>query len=270
MKSDLLSLHEVSKVYRRTGVVAAERVSLAVARGEAVGLVGPSGAGKSTVARMVAGLVRPDSGTIALDGADVAAMGRQARRAARRRVHLVFQDPYSSLAPHLRVADLVAEPLRIHARRHPAGDGSIDGAVAAALDAVRLSPQRYLPRWPHELSGGERQRVALARALVASPDLVVADEPTAMLDPRVRSEVMALMAALRDERSMSWLLITHDLAVADGFCHRMVVMAAGRVVEEGTPEHLVAAPAHATTVAMLAAARRLEEAVGTTVAVEAS
>jgi ABC-type glutathione transport system ATPase component len=267
---ELLALHEVSKAYRRTGVVAADRVSLAVAGGEAVGLVGPSGAGKSTVARMVAGLVRPDSGTITLEGADVVAMGRRERRAARRRVHLVFQDPYSSLAPHLRVADLVAEPLRIHARRHQVGDTDIGRAVAGALDAVRLSPGRYLRRWPHELSGGERQRVALARALVGSPDLVVADEPTAMLDLRVRAEVLGLMRALRDERSISWLLITHDLAVADGFCHRLVVMAAGRVVEEGAPQQLVAAPKHPTTIAMLAAARRLDRAVGSAAVVGAS
>jgi len=247
----VLELRGVTKAYRRTGVVAARNVSFTVSSGEAVGLIGPSGAGKSTIGRLVAGLEQPDAGTIALDGADLAGLGRRARRAARRRVHLVFQDPYASLAAHMRVADLVAEPLRIRKEREAAG------TVAAALASVRLDPARYLGRWPHELSGGERQRVALARALVGRPDVVVADEPTAMLDPRVRASLLEVMEELRDRHAMSWLLITHDLAAARRFCHRLVVLDRGRVVETGTAQAVVAAPAHPATAALVAAARRL-------------
>lgn len=251
----LLELREVSKTFPRTGVVAVDGVSLMVGAGEAVGLVGSSGAGKTTVARLVAGLEVADSGTVLLDGIDVAGLGRRARRRLRRRVHLIFQDPYSSLAPHLRVADLVAEPLVIQHRE--AGDARAT-KVAEALESVCLSPARYLQRWPHELSGGERQRVALARALVGRPDLVVADEPTAMLDPRVRAELLALMGALQRAHALAWLLITHDLAVADGFCDRLVVMATGEVVEDGRTASVIEWPTHPATAALVCAARRLQ------------
>lgn len=256
----LLELEDVTKTFRRTGVVAVERVSLTVANGEAVGLVGSSGAGKSTVARMVAGLITPDSGTIAFHGLDLSALGRRARRSVRRQVHLVFQDPYSSLAPHLRVTDLVAEPLVIHG--HETGS-SRRRLVREALESVSLAPDRYLERWPHELSGGERQRVALARAVVLRPELIVADEPTAMLDPRVRAELLALMKALQHDHDLSWLFITHDLAVADGFCDRLVVMADGAVVEAGPTATIIGSPQHAATLALVTAAHRLEAAVTT-------
>lgn len=252
MRRPLLELQGVAKAYPRTGVVAAAGVSFTVSPGEAVGLIGSSGAGKSTIGRLIAGLEQPDAGTIALDGTDLASLGRRARREARRRIHLVFQDPYASLAPHLRVADLVGEPLRIEGRA--AGAAVV---VAEALASVRLDPARYLARWPHELSGGERQRVALARALVGQPDLVVADEPTAMLDPRVRASLLGLMEDLRDRRRTSWLLITHDLAAASRFCRRLVVLDRGRVVETGTPEAVMSGPAHPATAVLVAAARRL-------------
>lgn len=251
----MLELREVSKTFPRTGVTAVDRVSLEVAAGEAVGLVGSSGAGKSTVARLVAGLVMADSGTIVIDGTDVAGVGRRARRRLRRRVHMVFQDPYSSLAPHLRVAELVAEPLVIAGRETVAARAA---RVAEALESVCLSPGRYRRRWPHELSGGERQRVALARALVGRPDLIVADEPTAMLDPRVRAELLRLMSTLQRDHALSWLFITHDLAVADGFCDRLVVMSEGAVVEEGATATVVGQPGHPATAALVSAARRLQ------------
>jgi peptide/nickel transport system ATP-binding protein len=251
----LLELRGVSKTFPRTGVVAVDRACLRVDAGEAVGVVGSSGAGKSTLARLVAGLISPDSGAIVFDGTELSGLGRRGWRQVRRRVHLVFQDPYASLAPHLRVADLVAEPLVIH--RQGKGEDR-RRLVAGALESVRLSPRRYLGRWPHELSGGERQRVALARALVLRPDLIVADEPTAMLDPRVRAGLLALMGELQRRFGLAWLLITHDLAVADGFCDRLVVMADGAVVESGPTESVVVTPRHPATVALVTAARRLQ------------
>lgn len=255
----LLVLSDVCKTFPRSGVVAVDRVNFEVGHGEAVGLVGASGAGKSTVAKLVAGIARPDQGTIRFDGRDLGGLGRRERRGVQRRIHLVFQDPYSSLAPHLRVADIVAEPLVIHGHKKSAGRRLL---VAEALASVQLRPDLYLDRWPHELSGGERQRVALARALVTQPDLIVADEPTAMLDPRVRGGLLELMKSLQTSHGMAWLFITHDLALADNFCERMVVMAAGAVVETGPTAAVIGAPTHPITVALVSAARRL----GTSVA----
>ncbi|PLS75864.1 MAG: ABC transporter ATP-binding protein [Actinobacteria bacterium] len=254
----LLELRSVTKSFRGGGLIAVDDVSLEVGSSETVGVVGPSGAGKSTVARLVAGLLTPDAGAIVFEGTDLATLGDAERRAVRRRLHLVFQDPYTSLAGHLRVADLVAEPLVIH--------GACDRAtrtdlVAEALAAVQLAPARYLTRWPHELSGGERQRVALARALVLRPRLVIADEPTAMLDPRARAELLELMAELQARLATAYLFITHDLAVADHFCDRLVVMSRGAVVEEGPTESVVTRPRHPATAALVDAARRLQAAV---------
>ncbi len=252
----LLDVRGVRKSFRRGRLVAVDGVDLTVAPGECVGLVGASGAGKSTVARLVAGLLVPDAGTVTFDGADLASLGRAARRRACRRLHLVFQDPYASLAPYLRVADLVAEPLVIHRVVPTAGERR--HLVDEALDAVGLPPARYLGRWPHELSGGERQRVALARGLVLRPRLIVADEPTAMLDPRARVGLLTLMAELRVRHGMSYLFVTHDLALADGFCERLVVMDRGSVVEQGPAADVVGHPVHAATAALVAAARRLQ------------
>ena len=251
----LLELRGVRKAFRRGRLVAVDGVDLTVAPGECVGLVGASGAGKSTVARLVAGLLVPDAGTVVFEGADLASLGRSARRLVCRRLHMVFQDPYASLAPYLRVGALVAEPLVIHRMANPDERRRL---TAEALDAVGLAPARYLDRWPHELSGGERQRVALARGLVLRPRLIVADEPTAMLDPRARVGLLELMADLRALHDVSYLFVTHDLALADGFCERLIVMAAGAVVEEGPTAEVVGRPDHPATAALVAAARRLQ------------
>jgi peptide/nickel transport system ATP-binding protein len=233
-------------------VPAVRGVDLTVGAREIVGLVGGSGVGKSTVVRAVAGLVRPDAGRIALDGRDVWAGSARRRRALRRDLHLVLQDPYTALPPTRTVAATVAEPLVVHRL------GGRRERVAAALEAVHLRPvERYLPRYPHQLSGGERQRVALARAIVTRPRLVLADEPTQMLDAALRAELVDLLDALRTDQDLAILHITHDLALAARSCSRLAVMHDGRVVERGATEDVLERPRHPYTAALVAAAAAL-------------
>lgn len=248
----LLAVEGLSVTFRRAGgrVPALVDVDLDVAAGETVGLVGGSGAGKSTVARAVVGLVRPDSGRILFDGTDLATMSRAELRARRREMHLVFQDPYSALPPTLTVARIVAEPLVIHRL------GDREARVRDALAAVHL-PERYLARYPHQLSGGERQRVAFARALVTRPRLILADEPTQMLDASLRAELTDLIEQLRASHGVSVLHITHDLALAQRSCDRLVVLRGGRVVEQGPTGAVLTRPEHPYTRALINAARRL-------------
>lgn len=229
-------------------VVAVDDVDLLVGAGEIVGLVGASGAGKSTLARLAAGLLTPDRGRVLLGGEPLSDLDRRARA---RRLHLVFQDPWTALAPHRRVGRLVAEPLEIH------GIDDRDRRVRAMLEEVGLDPaERFVDRLPRTLSGGERQRVALARALVLRPDLVVADEPTQMLDASRRAGLVDLLGRLRVRHGTAFLYITHDLALAQAFCDRIAVMDAGRIVEDRPPGAVLAAPASD-------AARRLVAAITT-------
>jgi peptide/nickel transport system ATP-binding protein len=231
-------------------VQAVREVDLTVAAGEIVGLVGGSGVGKSTVARAIAGLVTPDSGSIRLDGVDLAGLSRRAARRHRQWLHLVFQDPYAALPPTLRVGDIVAEPLVIH--RIGDRDERRERA-AAALTAVHLHSS-HLTRYPHQLSGGERQRVAFARALVTRPRLVLADEPTRMLDATLRREMVDLISELAVTQDVAILHITHDLALVRHGCTRVVVMQRGRVVEQGPTADVLEAPRHPYTAALVAAA----------------
>nr|WP_240945382.1 dipeptide/oligopeptide/nickel ABC transporter ATP-binding protein [Rhodococcus sp. HNM0569] len=236
---------------------------MALRAGETVALVGGSGAGKSTVAKAIAGLVLPSSGTILLDTSvdgdgpselvDLVGAPRRVRRAARRAVHLVMQDPYASLPPHRRILDTVAEPLVIH-RIGRAADRA--DAAGAALEAVGLDPERYARRLPHELSGGERQRVAFARAIVTKPAVILADEPTGMLDATLRGELSQLMGDLARDHGTAILHITHDLALAAHTCDRVLVMADGAIVEQGRTATVLHDPQHATTKNLLAAALR--------------
>lgn len=253
----LLQVDGLAVTFRIRGgrVDALTDVDLSIDPGEIVGLVGASGAGKSTVARAAAGLVRPKKGRILLDGQDIATMSRAAVHRRRRECHLIFQDPYASLPPTLRVAQIVAEPLVIHRL----GDREYRRTmVHEALSAVHLTPvERYLPRYAHQLSGGERQRVAFARALVTKSRLILADEPTQMLDASLRAEVVDLIGELRAVHGVSILYVTHDLALAQRCCDRLVILNEGRVVEHGATETVLAEPRHPYTVALIAAARRL-------------
>jgi oligopeptide/dipeptide ABC transporter ATP-binding protein len=255
----LLEARGIRKVFsagglvRRRRIAALEDVSFAVRRGEAVAIVGESGSGKSTIARVLLRLVAPDAGELRIDGADVlASEPRRASLAYRARVQMVFQDPFGSLNPVHSVGHHLARPLLRHGR---ASRDDVRGRVLDLLRTVGLEPaEELVGRHPHQLSGGQRQRVAIARALAVEPDVLVADEPTSMLDVSIRSGVLALLARLKRERGLSIVLITHDLAAARLLADRILVLYRGRIVEDGPAASLVDAPAHPYTRALVASA----------------
>ncbi|QPP05927.1 ABC transporter ATP-binding protein [Streptomyces bathyalis] len=235
---------------RPSWVHAVEDVSFAIGRGQTLGLVGESGSGKSTIGNALIRLVTPTSGTVRLGGRDVlAARGAQARE-LRRRIAMVFQDPYSSLDPRRTVGATVREPMDVH--RMLSGRAERNRRVAELLDLVGLLRETAV-RYPHELSGGQRQRVSIARALAADPDLIVLDESTASLDVSVQAQIMNLLRELQDELGLTYLFISHDLAAVEHMSHRVVVMYLGRLMETGTTDHLYARPAHPYTQALMSA-----------------
>ena len=241
-------------LFRRAAAVrAVTEVTLGVRSGEAVGLVGESGSGKSTLGRLVLGLLPPSAGRVLVDGQDLARADRAALRRLRRRMQLVFQDPYSSLDPRRQVGAQVADGLAIHGL--PGGRER----VAALLEQVGLSPAQAA-RFPHEFSGGQRQRVAIAWALATGPDLLVADEPVSALDVSVQAQVLALLADLRTRLGLALLFISHDLPAVRSLCDRVVVLYLGRVMEDGPADAVFRHPLHPYTQALLSAAPSLDPA----------
>ena len=231
-------------------VHAVEDVSLQIAPGEVVGLVGESGSGKSTVGNCILRLLEPTDGTIKLQGQDISHLSRREMRPLRREMHMVFQDPYSSLNPRMTNGAIVGEPLRLHGLVD-GGDG-LESRVAELFDQVGLNPE-LRHRYPHELSGGQRQRIGLARALSVRPKLLVADEPVSALDVSVQAAILNLLADLQEDMGFACLFITHDLSIVEHFCDRVIVMYLGRVVETGTREQIFSNPQHPYTQALLSA-----------------
>ena len=235
-------------------VKALNGVSFSVQPGRSMGIVGESGSGKSTIARLVMALDKPTSGSVKLQGRDLHTLSREDLRAARRDLQMVFQDPYGSLDPRQTVARIVAEPLEALAETSRAEQRE---RASESLSAVGLRTSD-LDKYPHEFSGGQRQRIAIARALITRPKLIVADEPVSALDVSVQAQVLNLMQDLQQQFGISYLLISHDLAVVNHLCDEVCVLHRGLVVERGDPQQLFAHAEHPYTQALLAAVPRAE------------
>ena len=239
---------------REEVVHAVDRVNLTVRKGEVVGLVGESGCGKSTLGRMVAGILPPTEGTILRDGSDIKALTGAEARQMKLRTQMIFQDPYASLNPRMRVQDIVGEAPRVH--------GLLDGAafddyVDEQMRRAGLDPG-FKRRYPHQFSGGQRQRIGIARALAVKPDFIVCDEAVAALDVSIQAQILNLFMRLRKELDLTYLFISHDLGVVEHLSDRVVIMYLGRVVEEADTETVFRRPNHPYTRSLLDSVPRIE------------
>ena len=254
----VLDLSEVSKAYQSHAsrvwgrgrlITALNKVSLSLNRGEIFGLVGESGSGKTTCGRLIVALEKPDSGRILLDGRDLTGLTGAELKQYRRKVQMVFQDPYQSFNPQLSILDSVAEPLITHRLAKPQDR---EQRVLAALKSVGLSPpQEYAYRFPHQLSGGQRQRVAIARAIITDPTCLVADEPTSMLDASYAAQIFDVLLQVREELGTTILFITHSLAAARYLCDRIAVIYWGNIMETGPADQVIGNPRHPYTQALI-------------------
>ncbi len=254
MTPPLVSVHNLCKRFGQPPALvhAVEDVSFEVRRGEVLGLVGESGSGKSTIGRLILRALDPSEGDIAFDGLPIARISQRQMRPLRRRMQMVFQDPYASLNPRLRVRDIIGEALDAHGL---APGKARRARLATLLETVGLEAA-HADRFPHEFSGGQRQRIGIARALAVEPDLIIADEPVSALDVSVQAQVLNLLQDLRRRFGLSMLFISHDLDVVELMCDRIIVLYLGRVMEIGPAEQVCRSPRHPYTQALLAASPR--------------
>lgn len=246
MSDPLLQIEHLTKTYGE--LRALNNVSLTLSRGSLTGVVGESGSGKSTLARLILRLEDADSGRIAFDGQDLLSLKGKSLRQARKRFQMIFQDPYASLNPRMKIREILAEPMRAHgvpaAKRQE--------RIRELMDRIQL-PAEMLDRHAHMLSGGQRQRIGIARALALKPDFIIADEPTAALDVSIQAEILALLKEMQTEYNFTLLFISHDLAVVHSLCEKVIVMRCGQIVESGDRQQIFHAPAHPYTRELLGA-----------------
>lgn len=255
----LLDVRDLKKHFRLSAsrffgpprfVYAVDGVSFQIMRGETLSLVGESGCGKSTVGKAILRLFDLTAGEVAIDGQRIDNISQSALRPLRQRVQVVFQDPFSSLNPRMRVRDILAEPIRNFGLAK--NDAELDARVASLMDRVGLN-RDAVSRWPHEFSGGQRQRIGIARALASDPDLIICDEAVSALDVSVKAQIINLLGDLQAELGLAMLFISHDLAIVEHMTHRVAVMYLGKIVELGTKQQIFANPRHPYTVALLSA-----------------
>lgn len=254
----LIEVRNVSRVYYRpdgSTFKAIDNVSLEVPRGSTVGIIGESGSGKSTLARLILGLQPLNEGSIKFEGVEMASLGREQLRQLRSRIGVVFQEPYESLNPRMRIGRIIEEPLVVHRRSMSRGERQ--ERVAAMLAEVDLDPA-VADRFPAALSGGQQQRIGIARSLINEPTLVVLDEPTSSLDLSVRAQILVLLQRLQKAHDLTYLMITHDIASVEFFADEVAVMHHGRIVEQGRTADVIGSPREAYTQALLSARLMVE------------
>ncbi len=253
----LLEVRDLHVHFGRRGEVrAVDGVSFDLAAGRTLGLVGESGSGKTTVGRAALRLIPATSGTVIFDGTDVLSASGGQLRELRRSMQIIFQDPAGSLNPRMRIRDIVAEPLRVHG---VVPRGAINDEVRGLLERCGM-PRSAAERYPHEFSGGQRQRIGIARALAVRPRFIVCDEPTSALDVSIQSQIINLLRELQDEFGLSYLFISHDMAVVRHMCSRIAVMTKGQIVEIGERDQILYDPRHDYTKRLLSAVPRVEAA----------
>ena len=254
-----LSVQDLAVYYpagHRKFVHAVDGVSFQLYPGETLGLVGESGCGKTTLGRAILGLTPVTRGTILFEGRDISTFKSEALKEHRRHIQIVFQDPYSSLDPLMTIEQILSEPLKIH--HLCSGRKERSEKIAGLLRAVGLDPE-LAKRYPHEFSGGQRQRIGIARALSLNPRMIVCDEPVSALDVSIQAQVINLLMDIQEAQGISYLFISHDLAVVQHICHRIAVMYLGQIVEQGTTEDIHSRPLHPYTKALLDAVPSLEK-----------
>jgi peptide/nickel transport system ATP-binding protein len=265
MAEALLKINDLKKWFPvRTGFVkslvsgeklfvkAVDGISFDIKPREIYGLAGESGSGKTTTGRLILRLVEPTGGKVLYNDKDITKLTLKEFKPYRRKMQIIFQDPYESLNPRMTISSIVSEPL--HIQKVCKSEREVKERVAAALEEVQLTPpEEFLSRYPHEVSGGQRQRIAIARALVLKPEFIVADEPVSMLDVSIRAEVLNLMVELMQKHDVAFLYVTHDLALARHLCDRLAVMYLGKIMEQGNTEDIIYEPLHPYTKALMAA-----------------
>ncbi|MGI0015553.1 MAG: ATP-binding cassette domain-containing protein [Nitrososphaera sp.] len=243
------SMWQIFKKDGQQDIKAVDDVSISLERGKVFVIAGESGSGKTTLARLVMGAEKPDSGSVIFDGSDMSKLDHKELRAIRTRVQMIYQDPYSSLDPRLKIMDAVMEPLDVHDKGSSKQQKT--EKVMNALEEVRLKQSDIAGKFPHMLSGGQRQRVAIARSLVLRPKLIVADEPVSMLDVSVRGEILSLMQSLKERFQISFVYITHDLSTARYLGDEIAIMHTGKIVECGPIDDVLSNPRHTYTKALI-------------------